>query len=93
MFTFLSFFPSFERTKGIQDMSYLYYTPCGMLLAILFANIACLFVGRQDPKEVDGALLVPFVRRMVERKEEAAEQAECIVHTFEVKDTQIKVDR
>lgn len=73
-------------------MSYLYYSPSGMLLAIIFANIACLFVGRLDPQDVDVALLVPFVRRLIKTKPKTNEEEECVIHAFEVKDTQIKVE-
>jgi solute carrier family 5 (sodium-coupled monocarboxylate transporter), member 8/12 len=81
--------------KGIHHMSYLYYTPVGMMLAIIFGNIACLFVGRLNPKDIDPALLAPFIRKYITPRQLLSVQPdvkerECIIHAFEVNDNQVK---
>lgn len=51
--------------KGIEHISYLYYTPFGAIVTIVVSLCCAAIFGMQNPNEVEPSLLAPFMRKLV----------------------------
>lgn len=56
-----------DSSKPLHHISYLYYTLFGCIISMAGALLATLFLGKQNPEEVDSLLIAPMVRKYVYR--------------------------
>ncbi|XP_055907808.1 sodium-coupled monocarboxylate transporter 1 [Eupeodes corollae] len=51
--------------QSIYHMSFIWYVTVGMIITVIFGNIATLFVGTTEPSNIDLNLYSPFISRLL----------------------------